>query len=265
MQIIGEILGSFLAVAIIRVFVEFLYKKANFKNATVLQILGKYIIISIIIYTITYFTNMDFMTRLIYLIPLITFALYEVLKLQLIGRGIAENEQLEIGKDIETTNQIGDLSLLKRLLSNPTMSKLLGFLVLILAYILLNFILVFAQDVYHANDITVYTQFEEELNNQNSKLTALKDQYISLEQSLDEEYEWIEMNEDNLQTNEEVDDYNLRVNDYNDKLNEYKEILATYNQLVDKYNSELEKRDELYKKAYDRWYIIPIPMPRATR
>lgn len=263
MYLASEILGSFIGVVVLQILVEYMYKKTKIKTGTTMFIVCKYITVSMLIYFITYITNMVMESKVIYLFPIIVFTLYEILKLRLDNK-FQKNEQIEVDTNQVRFSTTKDVSVLKSLVSNPVVFKILGFMGFILLYFALNFILVFAQDVYHANDISVYKQFEEELNNQKNQLSDLKDQCISLEQSLNEEYEWIEENRDLLHTNEEVDDYNLRIDNYNEKLGEYNRISDTYNHLVDKYNSDLKVSEELYKKAYDRWYLIPIPMPRAA-
>ena len=138
--------------------------------------------------------------------------------------------------------------------------------VLVLAYGLLNVVLYFGQELLAMDDEREAKALEQELiplADELDELEASLDSFESLSMSIDALGERLDsMVEPHLSDSTVV--FNDLVMTWNEEA--VPELLALeerYEQVADEYSDKYDQYEPIARKAYNRWWLLPIPLPRG--
>ncbi|HUD44912.1 MAG TPA: hypothetical protein VMR41_05185 [Patescibacteria group bacterium] len=125
--------------------------------------------------------------------------------------------------------------------SNNYLAKIVGFILVIVFFVVANVVFIGLQNLWHSGDQSKLDIIKQELQTKNTAIDALESNITREKSAMNQE----------LATNN-TDKYNTHVDDYNTMVNEYKTDIASYNQLV-------KQANDLSEKVGSTWYVVPIP------
>lgn len=147
-----------------------------------------------------------------------------------------------------------------------SLNQLGGIVVLLGAYGVLNGLLYLGQEIAAADDKREAEALDQELSRLEAEISGLETYFSNIEaqsgdidafgDGLDALSELARVEATN-RFNEMVDAWNAQVPTIQARENEYDQLISEFNQKVDLYNSAAEK-------AYSRWWLLPIPLPRGA-
>ena len=143
--------------------------------------------------------------------------------------------------------------------NNKIMSFFLSVFSLLIGFLILNGILYVGQELYYMNDVKKCEYIESEINNKKAQLTNLKSYIDSTDLQYDELIKVKESIKKGL--SKDIVKYDKLVKFYKNSFKIYKQKREKYNFLIDEHNKLTHKYNNLSKKAYRRWWLLPIPFP----
>jgi hypothetical protein len=142
---------------------------------------------------------------------------------------------------------------------------------LIAAFVGINIILYVSQEIAAADEKHAAEAVE-------SDLARINDQIATVERRIQEANERsnqidalgarLESRQADFASNAEyrstLTTYNQMVESWNDALPQLQAMQEGYDSLISTYNRRVEEYNRLAKKAYSRWWLLPIPLPRGA-
>lgn len=160
------------------------------------------------------------------------------------------------------------------------MSKIISFIisiiVIILLYVLVNFLLVGGQNLYKKDDVNKFETLKKEIKSEEialkikeNELETMQVRINILKDSMNQiktEVNVIESKYPSGVPSEIYSHYKYQVNNYNNKAREFNDILEKFNPIYEEYlddlestNSKINEANILSKEIGGTWYVIPIP------
>lgn len=178
---------------------------------------------------------------------------------QLTAEGIDSGEANRIVAGIET-------SLRKAQRKHKWKASMLGWIGLLVVFGLLNGVLYLGQELYHRGDVKTAESIKAEFDVLDAKITHMETelgQVESLRQRLDELKRKL-ADPDAYYTTQttydsEMEEYKALVGRWNASLPQMSKLANDYDQTVAEYNHRVESYNKIAKKAYSRWWLLPIP------
>ena len=130
------------------------------------------------------------------------------------------------------------------------------FAVLIGSFIIINFALWGAQELYYGEDTKKINEIEASLSAEKLSIDILEAK-INLEEK---DIEQRENELKNLKSLGYANEYNTKVGDFNYLLSAYKRDLDNYDTKLTSYNTKVNEANTLIGKSGTRWYLIPVPL-----
>ena len=127
----------------------------------------------------------------------------------------------------------------------------------IIAFVILNYGLIFAQDLYFAKDVESFKALEKTVAAEGLRLDAEKIEIQRLDQSLTEEAQSIQADKKAVRTDREMAKYNQRIDAYNLKYDALDLKIKTLDQDIKAYKESIVRLNALDKKVHSRWSLLP--------